>query len=45
MTSGWCQSHGKPDQWHEVCCERIAAGLIAACDCPQHANDNTEDAA
>ena len=44
--SGWCSGPtGAIDGFHEVCRERMAAGLIAVCECPEHANDDKGEAA
>jgi len=32
LLSGWCASHGTPDQWHDAC-------TYEACACPNHADE------
>lgn len=34
--TGWCATKGRPDQFHDECQRRLDAGLLAACDCPNH---------
>jgi hypothetical protein len=41
---GWCQSHGKPDQYHSLCRREYvtALGVLTRCGCPEHANDKKD---
>lgn len=34
--SGWCQSLGFPDQWHDACRSTV-------CACPNRANDEKKE--
>lgn len=40
---GWCQTHGKPDQFHALCRREIksAAGVTHVCSCPKHDEEET----
>lgn len=37
----WCQTHGRPDQFHNLCRRTItsAVGVTWTCSCPEHEND------
>jgi hypothetical protein len=42
---GRCQSHGSPDQYHDLCPGRFRSqfGVEHACLCPEHANDKPRE--